>query len=163
MENEIPMYVLFNKVTIKQLKKQDLCIKDFRINLLYDYSTLENFYSNISDELDDYKDGIEFDNAYKDFMEKAKHIQVFKKYPIRITSLSIKEHINEWYYQKASNRDFDYDVNITDKAKQLLDKLVKEINKHNQCYEVNSFVGYIDLSNELKKYMDKDCELITLK
>ena len=63
MKNEIPMYVLFNKVTIKQLKKQDLCIKDFRINLLYDYSTLENFYSNISDELDDYKDGIEFDNT----------------------------------------------------------------------------------------------------
>ena len=96
-------------------------------------------------------------------MEKAKHIKVFKKYPIRITSLSIKEHINEWYYQKGSNKYFDYEINITDKANQLLDKLVKEINKHNQCYEVNSFVGYIDLSNELKKYMDKDCELITLK
>ena len=145
MENEIPMYILFNKVTIKQLKKQDLCIQDFRKNLLYDYYTLEYFYSSILDELND--------NTYKEFMEKSKHIKVFNKYQIRISSINIKECINEWYYHQGNNSEFDYEVNITDKANKLLDKLVKEIHKHNKRYEVNSFVGYIDLSKELKKYI----------
>ena len=145
MENEIPMYVLFNKVTIKQLKKQDLCIQDFRKNLLYDYSTLEYFYSSIVDELNE--------ENYKDFMEKAKNIKVFTKYQIRISSVSIKECINEWYYHQGNNIEFDYEVNLTDKAKKLLDKLAKEIHQHNERYEVNSFVGYIDLSRELKKHI----------
>ena len=145
MENEIPMYVLFNKVTIKQLKKQDLCIQDFRKNLLYDYSTLEYFYSSIVDELNE--------ENYKDFMEKAKHIKVFTKYQIRISSISIKECINEWYYHQGNNIEFDYEVNLNDKKKKLLDKLAKEIHQHNERYEVNSFVGYIDLSRELKKHI----------
>lgn len=145
MENEIPMYVLFNKVTIKQLKKEDLCIQDFRKNILYDYSTLEYFYSSILDELND--------NTYKEFMEKSKHIKVFTKYQIKISSVSIKECINGWYYHQGDNSEFDYEVNLTDKAKKLLDKLAKEIHQYNKRYEVNSFVGYIDLSSELKKYI----------
>ena len=147
MENEIPMYVLCNKVTIKQLKKEDLCIQDFRKNLLYDYSTLKYFYSSILDELND--------NTYKEFMEKSKHIKVFTKYQIKINSVSIKECINEWYYHQGNNIEFDYEVNLTDKAKKLLDKLAKEIHQNNKRYEVNYFVGYIDLSRELKKYIGR--------
>lgn len=141
-------------ITIKQFKKENLCIEVFAEEHLYDYSTIEEFYESIVYDLNQETDIVEFDNAYKSFIEQSKHIKVFKKLPIRIDYGCIENYIEEWYYDNASGVDFDYEVDLTEKAKMLLEKLVKEIHKHNQVYKSGAFVGYIDLSSEVQEYIE---------
>lgn len=141
-------------ITIKQFKKENLCIEDFDEEHLYDYSTIEEFYESIVYDLNQETDIVEFDNAYKSFIEQAKRIKVFKKLPIRIDYGCIENYIEEWYYDNASGIDFDYEVDLTEKAKILLEKLVKEIYKHNQVYKSGVFVGYLDLSSEIQEYIE---------
>lgn len=148
------MKEIIRNITSKQLKKEDLCIEDFSENHLYDYSTIEEFYESIVYDLNQETDIIEFDNACKSFIEQSKHIKVFKKLPTRINYGCIENYIEEWYYDNASGVDFDYEVNLTEKAKILLEKLVKEIHKHNQVYKSGAFVGYIDLSSEVQEYIE---------
>ena len=148
------MKELIRNITIKQFKKEDLCIENFGKEHLYDYSTIEEFYESIVYDLNQETDIIEFDNAYKSFIEQAKHIIVFKKLPIRIDYGGIENYIEDWYYDNASGIDFDYEVYLTEKAKILLEKLVKEIHKHNQVYKSGGFVGYIDLSSEVQEYIE---------
>lgn len=148
------MKEMIRNITIKQFKKEDLCIEDFAEEHLYDYSTIEEFYESIVYDLNQETDIIEFDNVYKSFIEQAKHIKVFKKLPTRIDYGCIENYIEEWYYDNASGIDFDYEVDLTEKAKVLLEKLVKEIHKHNQVYKLGAFIGYIDLSNDIKEYIE---------
>lgn len=148
------MREMIRNITIKQFKKEDLCIEDFAEEHLYDYSTIEEFYESIVYDLNQENDIIEFDNAYKSFIEQAKHIKVFKKLPTRIDYGCIENYIEEWYYDNASGVDFDYEVDLTEKAKILLEKLVKEIHKHNQVYKSGAFIGYIDLSSEVQEYIE---------
>lgn len=148
------MTELIRNITIKQFKKEDLCIEDFAEEHLYDYFTIEEFYESIVYDLNQETDIIEFDNVYKSSIEQAKHIKVFKKLPTRIDYGSIENYIEEWYYDNASGVDFDYEVDLTEKAKILLEKLVKEIHKHNQVYKSGAFVGYIDLSSEVQEYIE---------
>ena len=148
------MQDIIRNITSKQLKKEDLCIEDFSEQHLYDYSTIEEFYESIVYDLNQETDIIEFDNACKSFIEQSKHIKVFKKLPTIIDYGCIENYIEEWYYDNASGIDFDYEVDLTEKAKILLEKLVKEIHKHNQVYKSGAFVGYIDLSSEMKEYIE---------
>lgn len=148
------MKELIENITIKQLKKEDLCIEDFSEEHLYDYCTIEEFYESVVNDLSQETDIVEFDNACKSYVEQAKHIKVFKKLPIRINYDWIVSGIEEWYYDNASCADYDYEVQISEKAENLLEKFVKEIHKNNQVYRSGSFVGYIDLSKEIKEYID---------
>lgn len=148
------MKEIIRNITSKQLKKEDLCIEDFDEEHLYDYSTIEEFYESIVYDLSQETDIIEFDNVYKSFIEKSKHIKVYSKLPTRISYGCIENYIEEWYYDNASGIDFDYEVDLTEKAKKLLEKLVKEIHKHNQVYKSGVFVGYIDLSSEVQEYIE---------
>ena len=148
------MQDIIRNITSKQLKKEDLCIEDFSEQHLYDYFTIEEFYESIVYDLNQETDIIEFDNACKSFIEQSKHIKVFKKLPTRINYGCIENYIEEWYYDNASGVDFDYEVDLTEKAKILLEKLVKEIYKHNQVYKSGVFVGYLDLSSEVQEYIE---------
>ena len=69
---------IIKNITIKQLKKADLCIEDFSEEHLYDYCTIEEFYESVVNDLNQETDIIEFDNACKSFIEQAKKIKVFK-------------------------------------------------------------------------------------
>ena len=148
------MSKLIENITIKQFKKEDLCLEDFNEERLCDYCTLEEFYEDIINTLSQETDIVEFDNACKSFIEQAKKIKVFKKLPIRINYGCIKNYIEEWYYDNASSIDYDYEVDLSEKAEILLDKLTKEIHKNNPVYESGAFVGYIDLSNEVQEYIE---------
>ena len=148
------MNKLIENITIKQFKKEDLCIEDFSEEHLYDYCTIEEFYEGIVNDLTQETDIVEFDNACKSYIEQAKHIKVFKKLPIRIDYGWIKNNIEEWYYDNASNIDYDYEVELSKKAENLLEKLVKEIHKNNPVYRSGAFIGYIDLSNEVQEYIE---------
>ena len=145
---------IIENITLKQFKKEDLCINDFSDEHLYDCCTIEEFYESIVNDLTQETDIVEFDNACKSYIEQAKHIKVFKKLPIRINYECIKNYIEEWYYDNASNIDYDYEVELSEKAENLLEKLVKEIHKDNQVYRSGAFVGYIDLSKEVQEYIE---------
>lgn len=145
---------ILKNITIKQFQKEDLCLEDFSEERLYDYCTLEEFYEDIINTLSQETDVVEFDNACKSFIEQAKKIKVFKKLPIRINYGCIKNYIEEWYYDNASSIDYDYEVELSKKAEILLEKLTKEIHKHNQVYRSGVFIGYIDLSNEVQEYIE---------
>ena len=69
------MSKLIKNITIKQFKKEDLCIEDFSEEHLYDYCTIEEFYEGIVNDLTQETDIMEFDNACKSYIEQAKHIK----------------------------------------------------------------------------------------
>ena len=146
---------IIRNITIKQLKKEDLCIVDFDGEHLYDYCTIEEFYESIINCLSQETDITEFDNACKSFIEQSKYVKVFKKRPIRINYGCIKNYIEEWYYDNASSSDYNYEVDLSEKAEKLLEKLTKEIHKDNQVYSSGTFIGYIDLSNEVQEYINE--------
>lgn len=137
-----------NYITIKQLKEKDLCIE--RDNYLYDYYATEYLYSHMSNKIIvEMNTQISIDK----YVEESKFLKVFTKKIINIDSIYIQDYIEEWYYNNAIG--YDDDLYISDKAKTLLEKLTKEIHNHNKYYTNDTFIGYIDLSNEFKKYIDK--------
>lgn len=144
------------KVTIEQLKNQDLCFGSKIEDKLYDYQTLEEFYEDHINFFNELTDPQEFINAIETNIEQAKQLDVYFKLPIQIGVNRVKDYIEDWYYDTASTPDMDYEVCFTDKANNLLDKLIKEIHNHNTVYETGKFFGTIDLSKPLKQYIDEE-------
>lgn len=141
-------------ITLKELKNEDLCFEDEFGEKIYDYSTLEEYYEDVIDFLSCETDITEFNNACERCIEVAKKIKVFKKKFIKIGFNRIKDYIEEWYYDNASNANFDYELYFSDRADKLLTRLVEVIHKNNEVYEPSRSVGFIDLSKELKEYID---------
>lgn len=137
-------------INIETLKELDLCFVGVNDVSLYDYNTLDMFLDEIVNDLNTYKDEEEYKSACQKVIQKAKSLVVYEKYHFNFSPCRLREYIMEFGEDNFSRVLNDYETCITDKAEKLIEKLCKEINKHNKTYETcHSLFGFIDLSNEV--------------
>lgn len=143
-------------VTLEKFKRKDLCF-EYRCKI-YDYNYLNEFYEDISKELFEETDPVEFDIALANIVEKLRKIKVFNKNKFSVPADKMKEWLQGYIWEVYSVNvfDFGFELKFSQKAEKLLTKLAKVVSDDNKFYTTGSFVGFIDLSKEVEEYFGDD-------
>lgn len=136
-----------NKISLKRLKKEDLCFENINQETLYDYDTIDDFF-----EEEIYVLGENIKNNYY-LLEKCKHLKVFSKDYFKIGKHRIEEYIQDYFDDNYGNSD-DYTVTFSEEAVNLLNEFLRIVEYDNQIYTTDNCVGYIDLSEEFQVYIN---------
>lgn len=141
-----------NKISLERLEKEDLCFEDINQENLYDYNTMDDFFEEEIDAIDEV-DPVEFQNACDTLVEKCKQLKVFKKDYFRVGAHRIEEYIQDYFDDNYGNSD-EYTVFFSEMAENLLKEFLKTVEHDNQVYTTDKCIGYIDLSEEIKEYLN---------
>lgn len=137
-------------ITLEQFKEQDLCfVYDGQI---YDYNTLEEFYQPVCSFKLKFWNVYGYENMYKDILEQYTNIQVYTK---KYTKFSIQEARNLITEAITDNHVFYSNLApyFSKESQKLLRQLVKQLQAESNIYEADKKVDFINLKDEIDKYV----------
>lgn len=115
----------------------------------------------LSDDIEEYIEDIYVNDTTPQYeieqiIENAKEIIVYEKDYIQITSGHIEGYLQDYFEDNYYCSYFDFDVIEQTGIKSLIEEISKKVNESKCWYTSGEKVGYLDLSKQVKEYIESE-------
>lgn len=139
-------------LTLEEFEKQDLCFRSWKNGKLYDFNNLQLFFDTLTEDVTPqmYR---QWSDTCIELSRRLAYVEVYRKIFFEISDYTIVKLLQNEFNIQFEALDGEYPLQVSDKAKDLLDDAIKQIQEDNPVYRTLNYAeGYINLSLMAQKY-----------